>query len=229
MSARGYPVPEIARIFECQEATVREWLARFEAHGIGGLTDRPHSGRPARAGAAARERLGRMDAAGPASVGYAGCIWTTLTLGLALRLTEQLAVSAGVCLFTPAGIWVFFYTLAPPLARPAHRSRRATDDGHPAHPALAGECRCGGALSRWMRCALAAGLARHRHVDAPRPASPRNDARDQSEARHLWRLGLGDRGVALHGDGPETGRRLRGLPRLPRGSLSVRPALPGAR
>ena len=29
LSARGYPVPEIARIFECQEATVREWLARF--------------------------------------------------------------------------------------------------------------------------------------------------------------------------------------------------------
>jgi transposase len=93
LSARGYPVPQIARIFECEEATVREWLARFEADGIGGLVDRPRSGRAPRAGAAARERLGRMVEAGPASVGYAGGVWTTLTLALYLTVRESLTLS----------------------------------------------------------------------------------------------------------------------------------------
>lgn len=59
LSSRGYSVPEIARIFECDEATVREWVHRFEAEGIGGLSDRPKAGRRPRATPAAREALRR--------------------------------------------------------------------------------------------------------------------------------------------------------------------------
>ena len=47
LSARGYAVPQIAGIVECDEATVRDWLARFEAGGVAGLRDRPRSGPPA--------------------------------------------------------------------------------------------------------------------------------------------------------------------------------------
>ncbi len=59
LSARGYSVPEIARIFECDEATVREWIRRFETEGIQGLRDRPKVGRRPRATPVARETLRR--------------------------------------------------------------------------------------------------------------------------------------------------------------------------
>jgi len=96
LSGRGYAVPEIARVVECDEATVREWIARFEATGVPGLRDRPRAGRPPRAGAAARERLRRAVTGGPASVGPAGGVWTVVTLRLYLFVTEQVAVSGAV-------------------------------------------------------------------------------------------------------------------------------------
>jgi len=46
LSSRGYTVPQIAEIFECDEATVRNWIERFEAEGVEGLRDRPRPGRP---------------------------------------------------------------------------------------------------------------------------------------------------------------------------------------
>lgn len=93
LSGRGYAVPAIAQIFECDEATVREWIARFETGGIAALRDRPRSGRRPRATPAARETLARVVAAGPASVGYAGGVWTVVTLKLYLFITEQVVVS----------------------------------------------------------------------------------------------------------------------------------------
>src|ERR671922_2132366 len=59
LSSRGYTVPQIAAIFECDEATVREWIRRFEDGGVAGLRDRPRSGRRPRATPAARETLRR--------------------------------------------------------------------------------------------------------------------------------------------------------------------------
>jgi len=41
LSSWGYTVPRIAAIFECDEATVRTWIERFEAGGVEGLRDRP--------------------------------------------------------------------------------------------------------------------------------------------------------------------------------------------
>ena len=93
LSARGYSVPQIAGIFEYDEATVREWLARFEAGGVAALRDRPKSGRRPRATPAARDTLRRVVPAGPASVGYAAGIWTVVTLQLYLRVREGVAVS----------------------------------------------------------------------------------------------------------------------------------------
>ena len=46
LSSRGYTVPQIAAIFECDEATVRSWIERFEAGGVEGVRDRPRAGRP---------------------------------------------------------------------------------------------------------------------------------------------------------------------------------------
>jgi transposase len=86
LSGRGYSVPEIARIFECDEATVREWIRRFEAEGVRGLRDRPKAGRRPRATPAARDTLRRTVTGECPAQGS----WT------AVLLQVQLAVMAGV-------------------------------------------------------------------------------------------------------------------------------------
>ncbi len=93
LSSRGYAVPEIAQIFECDEATVREWISRFEAEGLPGLKDRPRHGRPPRADAAARERLRRTVRAGPQGAGYRGGTWTVPLLQIHLVVVEGLSLS----------------------------------------------------------------------------------------------------------------------------------------
>src|SRR3712207_3449766 len=48
LSARGYTVPQIARIFEVGEDTVRTWLHRYQEPRAEGLEARPRPGRPPR-------------------------------------------------------------------------------------------------------------------------------------------------------------------------------------
>lgn len=93
LSSRGYTVPEIARIFECDEATVREWIGRFEAEGLPGLKDRPRGGRPLCADAAAQERLRRTVQAGPQGAGYRGGTWTVLLLQIHLVAVQGVTLS----------------------------------------------------------------------------------------------------------------------------------------
>ena len=92
LSARGYGVPQIATIYECDEATVRRWIERYEAEGTQGLRDLPRSGRPPRADAAARERIRRVIEAGPAEDAQPG-YWSVLVLVLHLG-ASGLALSA---------------------------------------------------------------------------------------------------------------------------------------
>lgn len=47
-SAEGYSVAEIARLTFFEEDSVLYWFDRYEAAGLTGLEDRPHSGRPAK-------------------------------------------------------------------------------------------------------------------------------------------------------------------------------------
>lgn len=91
LSARGYGVPQIATIYECDEATVRRWIERYEADGTKGLRDLPRSGRPPRADAAAREQIRRAVEAGPEET--QASYWSVLVL--VLHLGEAgLALSA---------------------------------------------------------------------------------------------------------------------------------------
>lgn len=80
LSSRGYRVPQIAKIFECDEATVRSWIARFDADGVEGLRDRPRPGRPRHVDAVARETIERAAEGGPAQAGYILGFWTLVTL-----------------------------------------------------------------------------------------------------------------------------------------------------
>jgi hypothetical protein len=43
LSSKGYSVPQIADIFECDAASVRSWIERFEAEGVKGLYDHPRA------------------------------------------------------------------------------------------------------------------------------------------------------------------------------------------
>ena len=93
LSGRGYPVPQIAAIFECDEATVRTWLGRFEADGIDGLRDRPRSGRPPTADAGAREAIGRAIDQAPSACGYLAGYWTVAMLAAHLLAGHGVALS----------------------------------------------------------------------------------------------------------------------------------------
>jgi transposase len=92
LSDRHYSVPEIAKIFECSEATVREWIERFETEDIQGLKDRPRAGRPCKADTAARKVIRQQLEKSPAACGYLFGFWTVVTL------TAHLAKCFGLCL-----------------------------------------------------------------------------------------------------------------------------------
>jgi transposase len=92
LAGRRYPVPQIAAIFDCDEATVRTWLGRFEAEGVDGLRDRPRSGRPRTADAGAREEIGHALDQAPSACGYLAGYWTVA------MLAAHLATRHGVCL-----------------------------------------------------------------------------------------------------------------------------------
>ena len=93
LSGRGYPVPQIAAIFECDEATVRTWLARFEADGVDGLRDRPRPGRPRKADAGARDAIGRALDGAPTACGYLAGYWTVAMLAAHLLAVRGVALS----------------------------------------------------------------------------------------------------------------------------------------
>jgi transposase len=93
LSSRGYGVPRIAQIFECDEVTVRHWVERFEAEGAEGLRDRPRPGRPCRVDAAARETIRQQLDKGPAQAGYVFGFWTVVTLAAHLASCLGLQLS----------------------------------------------------------------------------------------------------------------------------------------
>jgi transposase len=104
LADRGFSVAQIAAIYECSEATVRQWLGRFKAGGVAGLRDLPRSGRPCKADAAARERIRHAVERSPAAAGYGFGCWSVVTLcghlaerlGLALSRTTVRRVLLGL-------------------------------------------------------------------------------------------------------------------------------------
>jgi transposase len=104
LSSRGYTVPQIAAIFECDEATVRQWLRRFEAAGAAGLRDRPRPGRPRKADAGAREAIRRQVEAPPAAAGYGFGFWTVAALTAHLAAVLAVALSQSTVRRTLRGL-----------------------------------------------------------------------------------------------------------------------------
>ncbi len=94
LSSRGYSIAQIAAIFECDEATVRHWLDRYQAEKESGLQDRPRSGRPRKADPAARRLIRQTIEQPPAESGHPFGYWTTRTLAAHLAQTAGARLSA---------------------------------------------------------------------------------------------------------------------------------------
>jgi transposase len=93
LSARGYPVEQIAAIFGVGEDVVRKWLHRYEREGPTGLDDRRRPGRPP------RDRLARhvVDAQAsnpPCNNGLVQGCWTAGLLAAFLATRFRLILSA---------------------------------------------------------------------------------------------------------------------------------------
>jgi transposase len=90
-SARGEPVPTIARALGCDEQTARNAIHAFNADGLAALT--PGSSRPrtthAAFGAAGAERLRDLLHRSPRDVGHATSLWT-------LELAAEVACAEGL-------------------------------------------------------------------------------------------------------------------------------------
>lgn len=93
LSSKGYSVPQIADIFECDAASVRSWIERFEAEGVTGLYDRPRCGRPRKAGVVAQEQIRQILAKQPSTFGYLFGFWTIVMLCTHLVSSMNLKLS----------------------------------------------------------------------------------------------------------------------------------------
>jgi transposase len=94
LSSQGYSIAQIATIFECNEATVRHWLARYQAEKESGLQDRPRSGRPRKASPVAQQLIRHTIAQPPTESGHRFGYWTTRTLAAHLAQTAGVRLSA---------------------------------------------------------------------------------------------------------------------------------------
>ena len=74
--ARGYSLPEIARLYQVDERTVAAWLQRYREGGVGALDDLPRAGRPRLANGAAHAEASRCWDDTPAANGAERTTWT---------------------------------------------------------------------------------------------------------------------------------------------------------
>lgn len=80
LSSRGYSVPQIAEIYDCDRDTVRAWIKRYLGKGIDGLRDAKRPGRPPKGGKAARWTLSRAVNMLPPMFGLRITNWTAKAL-----------------------------------------------------------------------------------------------------------------------------------------------------
>lgn len=94
LAGRGFAVAEIARIFDCGEDVVRQWLRRYREGGEAGLEDLPRSGRPPRDRLAA-QIVDAQASQPPTCSGHVQTCWTVglLTAFLAHRFRLVLSPS----------------------------------------------------------------------------------------------------------------------------------------
>jgi len=100
LSTQGRTCPEIARIFETSDLTVRFWLRRFSADGPPGLYDEPRSGRPRKVTPAVVAHIDTVIREDPARTGQVATFWTVAMLALSILTALKVQVGASAVRLT---------------------------------------------------------------------------------------------------------------------------------
>ena len=93
LSARGYTVPELCRLFETTDDTVYKWYDRFDEQGAQGLFDRERTGRPRQIDGDDEQELERLVERSPQEEDYDFTTWTVPLLTSHLKGRMGLEVS----------------------------------------------------------------------------------------------------------------------------------------
>ena len=94
-AALGQDLDDIARWTSRTPATVRRWLAAFQAGGLGALTDAPRQGRPLKADAAYLAALEAALETPPRTLGLPFDVWTSERLSAYLLQQTGVRIAPG--------------------------------------------------------------------------------------------------------------------------------------
>ncbi|MGA3325874.1 MAG: helix-turn-helix domain-containing protein [Terriglobia bacterium] len=103
--AQGATCPEVSRLLGDSPRTVENWVRRFEAQGLAGLTEGQRSGRPRRLSEAQLRELDGALRQTPRDLGLTGTLWDgkTLSAWIEQRFQVQLRVRQCQRLFRQRG------------------------------------------------------------------------------------------------------------------------------
>ena len=226
LSGRGFTVQEIARVFDCGEEVVRQWLHRYRERGEGGLEDAPRPGRPPKDRLAAHIIDAQMGQPPPRS-GHVQTGWTAglLAAFLARRFRLRAVAQPGAALPARHGLAV-----GPPAPGSGHPRAARPAQGRSGGGPEAGPARPGAGrrrhrpLSGRVRAAAPAGGAGD--VDEGPPGAGADPGHERP-AGHLRRPGRPHRRPAPRRAPQEAGGALRRLPGAPGRGLPHRRGGPG--
>ncbi len=91
--ADGLTYKAIAMKHGVDVKTVQRWVEAYEAHGVDGLRDRPHPGKPSRFSRAQRRRIVKLALKDPRLFGYLRNGWNVRLL--ARHLTKEVGIKIG--------------------------------------------------------------------------------------------------------------------------------------
>jgi transposase len=91
---QGLVAAQIAAIVRQHEETVRRWLVRYAAEGVGGLADAPRAGAPPKITREYRAQLLQVVRQRPRRLGLPFSLWTAARLADYLAETTKLRLSA---------------------------------------------------------------------------------------------------------------------------------------
>jgi transposase len=111
---QGMSAPGIAKIVRENDQTVRNWLMRYAAEGIEGLSDAPRSGSPRKVTPEYVAQLGEVVRLRPRSLGLPYSLWTLA------RLADSMAEQTGIRVEAET-VRVYLKEAEIVLSRPQHK------------------------------------------------------------------------------------------------------------
>lgn len=95
--AAGIPCEQVAGYFGDSPRSVVNWVRRFDHHGLAGLAEGNHSGRPGRLSAEQLEEVRAMVRKPPLEVGLPANLWDGKTLAQCLQERYRVALGVRQC------------------------------------------------------------------------------------------------------------------------------------